>query len=222
MIIIVGVGRAGTHLLADIIKADSNYTVDIEAQPQFNYSVNAVVWGRHLLDLINIYRLKHKPNYVTKDYPCLWLYDALTATIPEVKFVAVTRNPYATIASALLHKGVMSWVTEAAMYPPNPLSGTLSPKYRPNMTAVELLALRWLEHQLEIERIAKNKNVLVLSYNTLCRDQNLTKLKLKTFMGVTPTQYPEIKPNRNKWEKQLTPNQIKQINALIGDYSERY
>lgn len=214
MVLITGVGRSGTHLLAQLLASHPQLTVDFEAQPQFNYAVNAVVWGRDFFNLLNLYRTKNSPYYVAKDHTTLWLYDQLTALIPDIKFITIERNPYQVIASSLRHKGVMSWITDADKYPPNPLSGTLSPLYKTGMSHVELLTLRWLEHSIEIDRITKNKNVMGIAYDDLL-DIDI-RAELANFIGID-NQFvmPQIKETRTKWHNILTNKQIEQIDNLL-------
>lgn len=216
MVLITGVGRSGTHLLAQLLASHPQLTVDFEAQPQFNYAVNAVVWGRDFFNLLNVYRTKNSPYYVAKDHTTLWLYDQITALIPDVKFITIERNPYQVIASSLRHKGVMSWVVDAEKYPPNPLSGTLSPLYKVGMSQVELLALRWLEHHIEIKRISKNKNVMPVIYDDLL-DTDLTA-PIADFIGIS-NQFvmPRMVETRNKWQQVLSKFQINQIQAILKD-----
>lgn len=213
MIFIVGLGRSGTHLLANII--NSGMPTDIEAQPQFNLVLDAVVWGKPIDQLKNIYEAKPK-KYATKDHPIIWLVESFRYLKP--KFVCIERDVNQVVASSLLHDGVRQWVTQT--YPPNPLSANYVPGYA-EMNTVGRLALRWLVNHQRINELKRTNqgDILFLDYNDLVVNTGPTVHQLSMFLGVK-LQIPKIRKNSmTKYLTTLTPTQLDQIKGVIDAHS---
>jgi hypothetical protein len=207
----MGLGRSGTHLLANIIK--SGLPTDIEVQPQFNLVLDAVVWGKPIDQLKRIYESKPK-NYATKDHPIIWLVEGFRYLKP--KFVCIERDVNQVVASSLLHDGVRQWVTDD--YPPNPLSANYVPGYA-EMNTVERLALRWLVNHQRINELKSTNqgDILFLDYNDLVVNTAPTVHQLELFLDVK-LQIPKIRKNSmNKYLTVLTQTQLDQIRGVLND-----
>jgi len=216
MVLIGGVGRSGTHLLANILKSHPDLTVDIEREPQFTWAVNSVVWGRDITKLINLYKTK-PVNYVTKDHPMMWQFHLLNAHIPTLKMIIMQRGAHQVVASSLQHAGVRQWVVNSALYPPNPLTGSLHPRFKDNLSVAEKLTLRWHLHANEVRALAKFNNVLVVDYNALLTRPDTILAALSNFLDIPNNfTFPTLnQASLFKWVHQLNPQQLQEINDIL-------
>ena len=179
-IFVVGCGRSGTHWLAETL----------DQHPQLhNWGENPSVFGdvtqlaldpgrenellpRVLRQYRRAIRRTAPLRLVDKCHPNLWLSDRLRLAFPNAQFVAIRREPFATVSSMLEHPGVRRWSEQWQRYPlPNRFLGI-----RPNAAGdyaraslTERLALRWRAHHDRIGRLAREAQgrVFVVEYESL-------------------------------------------------------
>lgn len=213
LVFITGLGRSGTHLVADII--GSGIPCDQEVQPQFNMVINAVVYHKPIAPLIKIYKTKPE-NYATKDHPVIWLVEQFRFMQP--KFVCIERDVLQVVASSLKHPGVLKWVTQE--YPPNPLSANYVSGYD-KMDTIERLTARWVVNHLRINELKRTNqgDILFLDYNDLVVNPGPTIHQLELFLEVK-LQIPKIsKVPMTKYLNEMTGEQIGKIQKTVNDLS---
>lgn len=218
MFIIGGVGRSGTHLLADILDTSPELTVQYEDTPEFELATNIAVHSNST-DQQEVLASKYRElsnNIVVKHHPAIWAYHHLTLSVPDVKFIVIERDVYQVVASTLRHPGCKEWCVRHKELPPNPLSGSTHWLYREDMNLIQLITLRWMIHQLRIETIKNNSNVFHIHYDDLIKRASL--LELANYMGVdNKFKFPPIKPGTtDKWKKELTQGQKDDIKTLVA------
>lgn len=219
MIFVVGCGRSGMHLLAKTLASDPTINATIEEQAQFNLAVGAVVNKNvaALNRLCEIYRRAKRP-YLTKDHTNLWLYRQLKKRFPEAHWVAIERDPYGTIASSLIHEGVLDWVIYHENRRKNPLSGTLglTGDEFEALPVVARLTLKWMYHSYRIEEL--RESMLVIDFADLVKAPIATTDFLAQQLGLKLTPPKTHLDVLYKWQHQLLEDEINIIEDTLVRY----
>jgi len=230
-IFIVGNGRSGTHWLARTLKSHPNIRATIEYKPIFSIvtkmaldppSQNRLYWKLVLRYMWEI--LKSYPNhYLDKSHPNIWLAERLKRTFSGALFVGIERDPYATIASMILHDGVNTLHKRWREFPiPNKFLGIdkENKDIYDNLPIAKNFALSWLSHH---DRMNELRSVLgtslkVINYEHFAKEPQKIIEDLRKFLGLpTPLEIPKVKQESlNKWENQLSSEQIRQITKIVG------
>ena len=229
-VLIVGTGRSGTHWIAYILKEHPKIKATIERDPGFKWvkqmAVDPSTKKTLYKKLVYYYwwnHIKSVPrHYVDKSHPALWVIDELINTFNDLLVLGVERNPYATIASMLQHKGVKKWFGQWKKYPlPNKFLGITKKdvdKYE-SYSIVKKCAKRWKSHHEKMKTI-KNKydNVCVINHEELVYETSEVTKRMRDFIGlesqlrVSNIDYRTI----DKWKKELTHKDIKEIYDVTG------
>jgi len=244
--IIVGCGRSGTNWLAKILAESEACTVTREDKPLFNLVVDIVVRGQRdrIKTLIPAYRnraMQYAPSlFVDKSHPALFLVDELAAAFPAsedgsecgIQFVGIERNPFATVASMLLHEGVSGWL-EQTVPVPSPFfgigEGESLEAWRakpPHMRPLQ----RWWAHHVEMARIkaAYPQAVHVIEYEALVENHGVELAALDRFLQgpLGNPNWPALAPAKeirtdslDKWERTLTDQQKDDIEGGLVEYA---
>ncbi|MEM7413170.1 MAG: sulfotransferase [Myxococcota bacterium] len=161
-IFVVGCGRSGTHWLAETLDAHPELHSWGENPSVFGDVTQLALDPRRENDLLPRLLRRYRDavrrfaplRLVDKCHPNLWLVDRLRFAFPDARFVAIRRDPYATVSSMLEHPGVRRWCEQWQRYPlPNRFLGVRRETAATYARApiAERLALRWRAHA---ERIA--------------------------------------------------------------------
>lgn len=126
-------------------------------------------------------------RYLDKSHPNLWLAEDLHKTFPNAQFVGIERDPFATIASMMKHKGGARWHKRWRKYPiPNQFLGItqeIAAGYE-QLPFVSQGALRWLAHhrQMSYLQTALGDKLAVLKYESFVQDTEKELSGLRHFL----------------------------------------
>lgn len=120
MVFVLGLGRSGTNMLAEVLISHPALIGDIEG-PTFSLAVKAALGLSGAVQRY-INSLSPMDMYVKKDHPVMWFWGAMPA---DNKGIYIDRGFMDHAASCLHHDGVQSWLHNSSQYPPNGLSGSL-------------------------------------------------------------------------------------------------
>lgn len=229
-IFIIGTGRSGTHWVGQILASHPDIHVTVEQDPMFRWAITMALHPNSraelLPQLIKCYRDEHDEvlprHYADKSHPNIWIAQELSQGLPDALFLAIERNPYATIASMLQHKGVQQWFARWREFPvPNRflgLTAEIAPRYD-TLSLSTKCALRWLSHHEELVRLSDvlGPRLLVLEYDRLQTDTARELDKIESFVGLqTPLPAPEIKTESlDAWRTSLNADDQAAIKAVI-------
>jgi hypothetical protein len=228
---ILGTGRSGTHWLAEILASHPGVRVTIERQPIFGWATRIAVDPRRkrqlLPRLLLAYRLqllRTAPRlYADKSHPCIWFAEDLARTFPKARFLGIEREPYATVASMLRHRGVSAWHKRWRKLPlPNPFLGIdeATAETYDELSLAARAALRWKSHHERLIELTGSlgDRFLLVRYEDLAADPAAELARIQGFLGLdTPFQTPSIKhESLAKWRSQLEPADIDAIRTVVG------
>jgi len=230
-VFVMGTGRSGTHWLGQSLGNHPEIRATVEQQPMFDLAttmaLNPSLEKTLFEKLTRAYKwqlLKSAPRlYLDKTHPNIWLAEKLKAAFPHALFVAIERNPYATVASMLKHEGVLAWHARWREFPiPNRFLGItpeLANRYDTIPRAAQC-AIRWLAHHDRISalRTTLGSSLIVISYETFADHTGQTVRDLQHFLGLRAA-IPIPHVNRDslqKWQTQLSADQIQQIQSIVG------
>ena len=230
-IFVIGTGRSGTHWLAKSLQSHRAIRATIEKKPMFRWvtqmALDASTEQQLLPKLISAYRwqmfLSTPRLYLDKSHPNIWLAEHLQAAFPDALFIGIERNPFATVASMLRHRGVALWHQRWRDFPvPNRFLGIsekLAQHYDELPLAVQC-AHRWLAHHQRLAQLQREMphSVHVIQYETLATDSVETMRHLQAFLKLdTPIASPTVATDSlHKWKSYLTSQQIDQIWQVVG------
>jgi len=230
-VFIIGTGRSGTHWLGQSLGDHPEVQATVEVQPMFDLAtkmaLNPSLEKTLFEKLTRAYKwqlLKSAPRlYLDKSHPNIWLAEKLKATFRSALFVGIERNPYATVASMLKHDGVLAWHTRWREFPvPNRFLGITSElaKHYDTIPRAAQCAIRWLAHRdrINVLRGTLGSSLMVISYETFADNTAQTIRQLQNFLGLAAA-VPVPNVNRDslhKWQAHLTPDQIHQIQSIVG------
>lgn len=230
-VFVIGTGRSGTHWLSYSLGNHPEVRVTVETEPIFGLStrmaLDETLEDRLFKKLVLLYKwqiFKSAPRlYVDKTHPNIWLAEKLKQAFPQALFVGIERNPYATVASMMKHKGLSAWHRRWREFPvPNRFLG-ISPEHAEEYDSIPLAsqcAIRWVAHG---KRMNDLKNVLahdlfVISYERFAEDTEETLRDLQNFLGLqNPIPIPVVKKESLvKWKSQLTQEELRNIESVVG------
>lgn len=230
-VFVVGTGRSGTNWLARLLEDHPDVTATIEDRWIFPLVTRMALDVRKralgVPILVAAYRRRERkiaPRlYVDKSHPNLWLAELLASRMPEAYFLGIERNPYAVVASMLQHAGVLHWFHRWRRWPvPNSFLGItmdIAPKYD-SLPLEQKCALRWTSHQAEMLRLVHQlpTRIFVVRYEQLIDDLQSELGAVWGALGLRPAVHEERVrvESRDKWRTQLTPQQIADVNDIVG------
>jgi hypothetical protein len=231
-IFIIGTGRSGTHWAGYILKAHPDCYATIEDPRIFNLVTEMALNPTRRKDLFTKllvkYRYQHTlvapKHYLDKSHPNIWLAEDLAKNFSDAIFIGILRNPYATVASMLKHRGVLFWIERWKEFPvPNQFLGIT----RENASEWEQLslaakcALRWRSHA---EQMAHLKNALgsklyLINYEELISGTERELRNLENFLNLdTSIPLPEVKrKSLDKWKSELSQEVCMDIETIVGE-----
>ena len=230
-IFIIGYGRSGTHWLARTFARHKDIRATIEIQPIFSWvtemALNPSLQRKLLWRLILRYHVQiiisTPKRYLDKSHPNIWLVEKLLRAFPNAQFVGIERNPYATVASAILHKGGeklrKGW--EKFPIPINFLGIDENiAEYYESLSLSEKYALAWKSHHDRMNFLRKSlaKSILVVQYEQFILKTRETLNDLENFLNLDkPIPKTQVRMEMlDKWRKQLSPSQINKIERIVG------
>lgn len=103
-VFVIGTGRSDTHWLGYSPGNHPEVRATVEAQPMFSLSTKMALNLTLEVELFGRLVAAYNPhlNYI-------WTAEKLKKVFPKSLFVGIERNPYATVASMMKHKGVSAW-----------------------------------------------------------------------------------------------------------------
>lgn len=227
----VGCGRSGTHWLAEVLGAHPDLHALVEAPQIFPLATSIALdpgrVRRELPLLVRRYRRAMRRcaprRLVDKSHPNLWLVDELLEAFPAARFVAIRRDPYATVHSMLRHPGVRRWCDTWHRYPiPNRFLGITSAGCRAYAlaTLTERLSLRWRAHAERIDELVARhpRAVRRVDYEALHADAAATLRALEHFLGLRSPLPPVRAESRalTRWREGLSADQRREIARVSG------
>ncbi|AEI14046.1 sulfotransferase [Flexistipes sinusarabici DSM 4947] len=239
-IFIVGTGRSGTHWLGNILGASPEIKETKEKKPIFGWVTNAALdynKRKKLLPFILAYYRTvpafTKEHFLDKSHPNIWLVEHLNKNVANAYFIGIIRNPHATVASMLLHKGVLKWIENWDNYHiPNEFLGINHDniiEYN-KMPLEAKCTMRWIAHKKRLLEINKklSQNFLLLNYENFFTNMKEQLCSIEFFLELNEKlPIPDIKKDSKlKWKNNLTEKQIKIINETLEtngfpDYVEK-
>lgn len=230
-IFVIGTGRSGTHWLGYSLGDHPEIRATIETYPMFKLSTQMAMdvskEARDFDRLVRAYRwqlLQSAPKlYMDKTHPNIWIAEKLKKAFPDAQFVGIERNPYATVASMMVHKQVSAWHKNWRKFPiPNRFLGITeqdAERY-PSLSLAAQCAMRWVAHRdklLEL-RTKLGKDLMTIQYEVFAHNPVETITELQQFLGLeTPIPVPEVKSESlDKWKLTLTEQDIADIHQVTG------
>lgn len=227
-IFIVGTGRSGTHLLGRTLSNCDIVDDYIEDSKYFKNITDLIVSpnrdNNKLISVLKDYHKylskSHSRIVLDKTHPNLWAFEEINRVFKNTYFIGIKRNIYATVNSMLNHEGVLKWYEKIDLSKPNPFFGITDENKDifSNIPVESKCALRCKSHFDEIDRLGVNKqNFLSISYEDFYKSPSMLKSKINDFLYEELNfSIESLNVNGNiKWKKQLTENQIFNINKYI-------
>lgn len=230
-VFVIGTGRSGTHWLGYSLGDHPEVRATVEAQPMFRVSTKIALDASLERPLLRILILAYRWQilrsasrlYLDKSHPNIWIAEKLKAAFPSARFVGIERNPYATVASMMRHRGVSAWHRRWREFPmPNRFLG-ISAEEAEEYDSIPFpskCAKRWLAHH---ERLNELKETLgddlhVITYEEFAHDTPGVLHDLQGFLKLTqPIPIPEVKTESlHRWEAQLQDREVGQIRDVVG------
>lgn len=230
-VFVIGTGRSGTHWLGYSLANHPEVRSTVEEEPMFGLSkkiaLNPPLEDELFDKLVKAYRKQldktRKPVYLDKSHPNIWIAERLKAAFPDALFVAIERNPYATVASMMKHRAVSAWHARWREFPlPNRFLGisTEDAKHYDELPLPSQCAKRWVAHheRLNLLRERLGSALFQVSYETFANSPESVIQDLQRFLRLeNPLPLPDVKSESlDKWKTQLTAEQIKQIENIVG------
>lgn len=230
-VFVIGTGRSGTHWLGYSLGDHPEVRATVEAKPMFELSTKMALNSKlekHLFKrLVLAYRwqlFKSAPRlYLDKTHPNIWIAEKLKESFPQSLFIGIERNPYATVASMMQHKGVSAWHKRWREFPiPNRFLGItkeLASTYD-SIPFASQCAIRWVAHQDRMHILGHilGDDLLVISYESFAHNTEKVVYELQQFLRLqSPIPIPHVKTDSlQKWKRQLSKEEIKQIQNIVG------
>lgn len=229
-VFIIGTGRSGTHLLAEILSGVPSVHVLIEKQPLFRWSSSMAMDHRLEPSLfprwVRRFRLEQfsaaPRTVIDKCHTNMWLVERLVESFPTAVFLATRRGPHATIASMLRHGGFVFAPHRWRSLPlPNRFLGIAADAAEEyaTLSQPEQLALRWIsnERRRDVVRRMLGDRLLEVEYELLMREPAGTIRTVCEFLHIDRSPAtPAIKPDTlAKWRHQLHADEVAAVDAML-------
>lgn len=230
-VFVLGTGRSGTHWLGFTLEAHPEIHATIEERPAFTWSTEMALNPKSEERLYGLLVLIYKwqvfnsaPKlFLDKSHPNIWIAEKLKRSFPKALFVGIERNPYATVASMLKHRGVLDWQERWQEFPiPNRFLG-ISPELAESYATIPLAAqcaIRWQAHHIRMSELTEvlGDALMVISYEMFARNPAQSVADLQEFLKLsTPIPVPDVRQDSlDKWKEQLSAEEIEQIHNVVG------
>ena len=153
----------------------------------------------------------------------MWYAESIVGWFPQARFLAIERNPFATVSSMLLHSGVSEWQSNWRRFGvPNEFLGITEAnvdEYE-QMSGVQRAALRWRSHHDRLLALQERlgSQILLLNYDDMYADFDSTIEKIWAFTGLSSISSSK-RPNPESldiWRSRLTDEQVARIVEITG------
>ena len=230
-VFVIGTGRSGTHWLGYSLGDHPEVQATIEVHPMFmlstrmalNPSLEDELFGK----LVRVYCrqiFRSAPKlYLDKSHPNIWIAEKLLRAFPRALFVAIERNPYATVSSMMKHEAVSAWHKRWREFPiPNRFLGITEEiaKTYDSIPFPSQCAIRWVAHRDRIRQLRGilGDQLLVISYETFAHETRRIIQELQEFLGLAaPIPIPNVRTESlDKWKAHLTDQQVHEIRDVVG------
>lgn len=230
-VFVIGTGRSGTHWLGHSLGDHPEVKATIEVQPMFGLStqmaLNPDLEKLLFRKLVSAYKRQLFSSipqlYLDKSHPNIWLAEKLKKSFPQSLFIGIERNPYATVASMMKHKGVVAWHTRWREFPiPNRFLGISAQDAETysNLSLASQCSMRWLAHHQKMHELRDTlgDSLFVISYESFAHDTQKIVNELQVFLGLkTPISTPDVTlDSLHKWTGQLSTQDIEDISSVVG------
>jgi len=230
-VFVIGTGRSGTHWLGFALGDHPEVRATIEPKPLFLYSthmaLNPELEPKLMDKLLKGYRwelYKSAPRiYIEKTHPNIWHVEKLKKQFPAALFVGIERNPYATVASMMVHHGVSKWHKTWREFPvPNRFLGISEEQAAvyDDIPFAAQCAMRWLAHHNRMEELQRmlGDDLLLITYEEFADHTEEILKKLQNFLGLKQAlPVPDVRrESLHKWKSQLSAEQIEQIERVVS------
>jgi hypothetical protein len=230
-IFVIGLGRSGTHWLGETLAVHPEIRATIEVGPMFFWSRDMALDPRTrsylLKPLIRAYKwqlLRSAPrHYMDKSHPNVWIAEELKAAFPDALFLAIERNPFATVASMMKHRKVASWHQLWKQFPiPNEFLGIddKTAAIYDTLPLAAQCALRWVSHHNRMQQVMKSlgDSLFFMQYESFAANTEEEIRRLQSFLGLkTAIAIPDVKSESlDKWRTQFSSDEIRHISEIVG------
>ena len=231
-IFIVGNGRTGTNWMGQIIGSHPDVAYGGEAMLKLVTSAIMLPddpWKYEALEhVVSRYDLRivqaAPKHYADKSHPALWMIDELAAAFPDAKFIAMKRDPVATVASMLNHSGVLQW---HKLDHPSPFLGTTAENFDAyqKLEEFEKCAMRLKAHYDRIDMVRHGpliERIVEARFEGFVEDDTQIGADwLFDWLGLPPHRIPPKLHARSdaltKWKDTLSDEQADRIRELMDD-----
>lgn len=227
-IFIVGCGRTGTHLMAQILDSHPDIKGGQEnpvlLRQITNYAMGScgpIALNSIVAQLEDNIKSVYPSTYLDKHHPNLWLLPEINQQFSDVKFIAMKRSAYATIASMISHPGVTDhtkrWSPDS---PDNRFLGTFAGTQYDTLTLAQKHALRYAAHMKRINSDVRysDADIMPVVYEDLVTSPKETVAKVADFVGYDPGDF-EVpymdKSTTYKWRRVLTVQDTLDIDEIL-------
>lgn len=229
-VFIIGNGRSGSCWLGRIFTTHPCIRCTVEVPPLFQL-VTAAAIGEQPAEaafprIRQLYEMQlqatSEPIYADKSHPNLWLVERLDLAFPGARFVAIVRDPYASVASMLRHPGIIHWMQRWREFPvPNAFLGITSGNAHAygDLTAVQKCALRWRAHYDRLAELMRTPYVVhMVLYENLCRYPEETLAEVQRFLRLAePFPTPKVDTTTlEKWKADLDAEDRAAVKMISG------
>ena len=230
-VFVIGTGRSGTHWLGYSLGNHPEVRATVETEPMFGLStrmaLDASLESQLFGKLKRAYQwqlFRSAPRlYMDKSHPNIWIAEKLKDAFPNAQFVAIQRNPYATVASMVKHHGVLAWHKRWREFPiPNRFLGITEDiaKVYENIPLASQCANRWLAHRDRLEDLQSSLQdcLFTVSYESFVTNTRKTMADLQKFLKLgSAIPIPDVRTDSlHRWKKQLSDEEINQIQGVVG------
>lgn len=222
MILILGCGRSGTHLLADVLAGPD--TIVTKEDPRWFDLALAMVRNKAVLpkyynqfvELLSEQREAAKMEgkiFVDKTHVAVWLFECLKEDLPLFT-IWIEREPLPTIASMMMHNGMLNDLRYARCFSiPNRFLGIEDESWF-DMSIAQCFAHKWLSYRRRREELNGWIDHFV-QYEELLQhpEQEITKIEEK--FGIRCSRPEMHLESLSKWQKILTQPEVSEINEVL-------
>lgn len=226
IIFILGNARSGTNMLGRLLDSHPRIVTTIEEQPIFDFVSDVAIRGQAetIVDLVAAYQDKHNahPIYADKSHHAMWCAPALESAFPDdARFLAIERNPFATVASMIRHPGVLWWCEHFEQLPePCPFLGLQDRGSYRALSMLERCALRCKAHRDRLRYLGRHlESWLCLRYEELVTEPEEQTDRIADFVGLENA-FDTTLPHPGsvaRWETELSAAQIAAIQAILTE-----
>jgi hypothetical protein len=124
---------------------------------------------------------------VDRAHPNIWIAEKLKSAFPGSQFIGIERDPFATIASMIKHKGVSAWHRRWRGFPvPNRFLGTTEDMVDTydSLPIARQCALRWKAHSDRMAELTGilGDDLLLVRHESLSQETKATIDRMRIFL----------------------------------------